>query len=193
MSRFAQVMCRSAPWRFFAGRVVLPWALQGTQLRGDVLEIGCGSGAMAAEMLRRFPDVRLTATDYDESMVTVARRRLAPFGPRAHVRRADATDLPFPDASFDTALSFIMLHHVVHWEAALGELVRVLRPGGGLVGYDLMGDRGGHLVHGREHDVRLMRRSELEQRLHALDVEGRVRPAFGGLASRFAARVPSSR
>jgi len=189
MSRFAQVMCRSAPWRLFAGRVVLPWALQGRELHGDVLEIGCGSGAMAAEILRRHPDVRLTATDFDESMVEVARRRLAPFGPRAEVRRADATALPFPDAAFDAAVSFIMLHHVVGWEQALGELVRVLRPGGLLLGYDLLADRGGHLLHGREHEVRLMRRAELEQRLGELAAdEAQIRPSFGGTVARFAAR-----
>lgn len=193
MSRFAQAMCRSAPWRLFAGRVVLPWALQGNALRGDVLEIGCGSGAMAAEVLRRFPDVRLTATDYDQSMVGVARRRLAPFGPRADVRQADATALAFPDASFDSALSFIMLHHVVEWEKALAELVRVLRPGGALIGYDLMGDRGGQRLHGREHDVRLMRRAELETRLAELATKDVVvRPAFGGTAARFTVRRASA-
>lgn len=193
MSRFARVMCRSAPWRTFAGRVVLPWALQGNDLRGDVLEIGCGSGAMAAEILRRHPDVRLTATDYDESMVAAARRRLAPYGDRAEVRQADATSLPFPDGSFDVALSFLMLHHVVEWEKALGELVRLLRPGGALVGYDLMGDRGGRRTHGREHEVRLMRRRELAAHLGALPVgTPRVRPAFGGVVARFAATRPST-
>ena len=192
MSRFAQVMCRSAPWRFFAGRVVLPWAMQGTELHGDVLEIGCGSGAMAAEILRRFPEVRLTATDYDESMVEVAQRRLAPFGTRAEVRQADATALPFPDDSFDAALSFIMLHHVVDWEHALGELLRVLRPGGRVIGYDLMGDRGGQILHGREHDVRLMRRAELQRRLDELSGDGVIRPAFGGTVARFSMRRPAS-
>jgi ubiquinone/menaquinone biosynthesis C-methylase UbiE len=188
MSKFAQVMCRSAPWRLFAGRIVLPWALQGRELQGDVLEIGCGSGAMAAEILRRFPGVRLTATDYDESMVEVAGRRLASFGPRVEVRRADATALPFPDASFDGALSFVMLHHVVDWEQAVSELVRVLRPGGRLIGYDLMGDRGGHL-HGRAHDVRLMRHADLERRLAELPTEGAdVRPTLGGTIARFSAQ-----
>src|SRR5438045_5195328 len=95
MSHRAQFWCRSAPWRVFAGRVVLPWALQGQDLRGDVLEIGCGSGAMAAEMLRRYPTIRLTATDYDDAMLDGARRRLAAFGERVEVRRADATALPF--------------------------------------------------------------------------------------------------
>ena len=193
MSRFAQMMCRSAPWRLFAGRVVLPWALQGKELRGDVLEIGCGSGAMAAEILRQFPDVRLTATDYDHSMVEVARARLAPFGPRANVRQADATSLPFDDASFDAALSFIMLHHVVDWERALGELVRVVRPDGLLLGYDLMGDRGGQLLHGREHDVRLMRRAELLRRLDELPAGSvTVRPSFGGTVARFTAERRAS-
>src|SRR5437879_6328189 len=128
MSRSQQLVCRSAPWRFFAGRVVLPWALQGAELRGEVREIGCGSGAMAVEVLRRYPAVRVVATDYDERMVNVARERLAPFADRADVRRADATNLPFAGGAFDAALSFIMLHHVINWEQALGELVRVLRP-----------------------------------------------------------------
>jgi ubiquinone/menaquinone biosynthesis C-methylase UbiE len=187
MTRFAQVMCRSAPWRVFAGRVVLPWALQGNELRGDVLEIGCGSGAMAAEVLRRFPDVRLTATDYDQSMVDAAQRRLASFNSRVEVRQADATSLPFSDASFDSALSFIMLHHVVDWEQALAELVRVLRPGGVLVGYDLLGDRAGHRGHGRDDDVRMMRRSELHQKLDELTGGAVIRPGLGGIVARFSA------
>jgi len=186
MSRPAQLVCRSAPWRFFAGRVVLPWALQGAELRGDVLEIGCGSGAMAVEILRRCPPVRVMATDYDESMVSVARERLAPFGDRAEVRRADATDLPFANGTFDAALSFIMLHHVINWEQALGELVRVLRPGGRLIGYDLLGDRGGRFMHGNETDTRLMRQGELRQVLRDLPIEEpTVKPAFGGLVARF--------
>jgi ubiquinone/menaquinone biosynthesis C-methylase UbiE len=182
-------MCRSAPWRFFAGRVVLSWALQGVELRGDVLEIGCGSGAMAAEVLRRFPNVRLTATDYDESMVGAARRRLSEFGARVEVRQADATALPFSDASFDAVLSFIMLHHVLQWEQALAETVRVLRAGGKLVGYDLLGDGAGRVLHGREHDTRLMRGAELRQVLDGLALDrAHAKPSFGGLVARFSAR-----
>jgi ubiquinone/menaquinone biosynthesis C-methylase UbiE len=131
----------------------------------------------------------VTATDYDQSMVDVARRRLAPFGARAEIRQADATALPFPDASFDVALSFIMLHHVVAWEQAVAELVRVLRPGGRLLGYDLLGDRRGGRRHGHEHDVRLMRTAELRQRLGELSVtEPAVKPGLGGLVARFVAR-----
>ena len=189
MSRVAQLMCRSAPWRLFAGRVALPWALQGHELVGDVLEIGCGSGAMAAETLRKYPAVRLTATDFDDSMVDTARRRLVEFGSRAEVRQADATALPFPDCSFDAVLSFIMLHHVLHWEQAFTEMARVLRPDGRLIGYDLLGDGAGRILNGRERNTRLMLRNELRQVLDELvGVRGATRLAFGGLAARFTAQ-----
>ena len=143
---------------------------------------------MAAELLRRYPGVRVTATDYDDAMVAAARRRLAPFGARAEVQQADAAALPFPDASFDAALSFIMLHHVMAWEEAVTELIRVLRPGGRLLGYDLLGDRRGHR-HQLGHDHRLMRSAELRQKLDALPVEAPViTPGLGGRVARFAAR-----
>ena len=193
MSRVAQVMCRSAPWRLFAGRVVLPWALQGGELVGDVLEIGCGSGAMAAEVLRTYADVRLTATDFDESMVHAARTRLTEFGSRVDVRQADATALPFADGSFDAVLSFIMLHHVLQWEHAFAEMARVLRPDGRFIGYDLLGDGVGRILSGREHNTRLMRQGELRQVLAELDgVNGTTKPAFGGLVARFTAQKVAS-
>lgn len=76
MSAIEGAFCRSGPWRSFARRSVLPWALDGHRLAGDVLEIGGGSGAMAAGVARDYPDVRLTVTDVDEAMVASARERL---------------------------------------------------------------------------------------------------------------------
>ena len=71
MSRAESAFCRSAPWRTVARRVVLPWALHGFRPHGDVLEIGAGSGAMAADLLATCPDARVTATDVDGEMVSV--------------------------------------------------------------------------------------------------------------------------
>jgi SAM-dependent methyltransferase len=93
----------------------------------------------------------MTVTDCDEAMVNVARARLATFADRVTVRQADATEQPFPDGRVDAVLSFMMLHHVINWEAALGEAVRVLRPGGVLIGYDLAATRIAHWMHQAEH------------------------------------------
>ncbi len=124
-----------------------PWALDGINLEGYVLELGSGSGTVAEQLLARFPTIHLTATDVDPSMLDTARRRLASFGDRVEVQQADATQLPFPDGSFDAVVSFIMLHHTLQWEEALSEAVRVLRPGGHLTGYDLVESRPARVLH----------------------------------------------
>ena len=186
MTSFEQGFCRSAPWRWVARHIVLPWALQGEQLSGEVLEIGSGSGAMAAELLRRFPDVRLTATDYDASMVDVARDRLGEFGDRVDAKQADATRLPFPDESFDAVVSFIMLHHVIEWEKAFAEAVRVLRPGGRLLGFDLLDSRSTNWFHRAERSPhRMMRWDELRRQTQELPLLGVLNSGVGGFTARF--------
>lgn len=146
MSAIEGAFCRSDPWGSFARRVVLPWALDGHQLIGDVLEIGSGNGAMIEGSARLFPSARLTGTDVDDSMVAAARARLA-HHENARVERADVTALPFEDVSFDAGTSYLMLHHVVAWQEALGEVWRVLKPGGTFIGYDLTDTRIARLVH----------------------------------------------
>jgi len=136
MSVVESTFCRSAPWRGFARRAVLPWALRGRDLTGEVLEIGAGSGSMAAGAAAAFPGARFTVTDIDEVMVRATAARLERLA-NVTVTRADVTELPFPAESFDVVTSYLMLHHVVSWEPALEEAWRVLRPGGRLLGYDL--------------------------------------------------------
>jgi len=192
MSPFESGFCRGAGWRTFAGRAVLPWALQGEPLDDDVLEIGGGSGAMAARLLATHPTLRITVTDYDQAMVAAARTHLAPFAYRADVQQADATRLPFPNDRFGAVLSFIMLHHVIDWEAALGEAVRVLRPGGVLIGYDMVASRLARRLHqaeGARH--RLATLGQLRDRLDDLPTEMvTVRAGLAGLVVRFCARKP---
>ncbi|MBV8160785.1 MAG: class I SAM-dependent methyltransferase [Acidimicrobiia bacterium] len=199
MSPFEAAVCRSAPWRLVARRVVLPWALQGVRPTGHVLEIGAGSGAMAAELLATFEDITMCATDFDEAMVSSAAPRLVPFGTRAECRQADATALPFADASFQTVLSWIMLHHTVGWEDALGEAVRVLRPGGRLVAYDLLASRTFGLLHRRSAESgshpshRPLHLDELRRVLFALPLgDVAVRKSRGGLVVRFTATATAT-
>jgi ubiquinone/menaquinone biosynthesis C-methylase UbiE len=195
MSNFEQVVCRSGPWRAFARRIVLPWVLQGMRLHGDVLEIGSGSGAMAAGLLSTAPDVRLTVTDYDDAMVGAAARLLARRHERATVQQADATALPFASDSFDAVLSVLMLHHVVDWERALAEAVRVLRPGGVVVGADLLSSLPARLLHRLEGtSYRMVTRRELRATLENLPFdEVTVTPGLTRLAVRFTARKANPR
>lgn len=189
MSRSEGAFCRSAPWRFAARKLILPWTLMGSELSGEVLELGSGSGAMAAEILDRFPAVTLTATDLDPEMLEQARAALAPYGSRASVREADATALPFGDGTFDAVVSYVMLHHVGAWETALAEAIRVLKPGGLLLVADLLDNRvvrAGERAAGSE--VRLIRRSELPGVLAGLPLtEVEIRPVRNALV-RFRAR-----
>jgi ubiquinone/menaquinone biosynthesis C-methylase UbiE len=190
MSRFEAAWCRSAPWRFFARRVVLPWALQGIRPIGDVLEIGAGSGAMAAELLATNPGITMTVTDFDSDMVAAAEQRLAEFGDRAVARRADTTALPFDDNSFDVVLSWIMLHHTLEWEKALAEATRVVRPGGHVIGYDLLSTAVGRAVHRAEGArFRMMKFTELRETVRELPVaQAILTPGGVGYVARFTLR-----
>jgi ubiquinone/menaquinone biosynthesis C-methylase UbiE len=155
-----------------------------------VLEIGAGSGAMAAEVLAMHPDVSMTVTDFDDEMVRAASGRLSGFGDRATCRQADATALPFADHTFDMVLSWVMLHHTVAWEKAASEAMRVLRSGGTLVGYDLLSTAPLRALHrDKQEHLRLIRLSELRTALAQLPVDQVVlTPSLAGSTVRFAVR-----
>ena len=109
------------------GRYVDFDALEGK----DVLEVGCGSG-IAAQMLAE-AGANLTAVDLTPWAVATTRSRLVAFGLEGTVLEADGEALPFADAAFDLVFSWGVIHHSSNMERALGELVRVCRPGGKLV------------------------------------------------------------
>ena len=101
-------------------------------LRGkDVLDVGIGSG-IATQMLAE-AGANVTGVDLTQWAVETTRQRLDAFGLEADVRQADAEQLPFADASFDLVFSWGVIHHSSDMDRALGELVRVTRPGGRIV------------------------------------------------------------
>jgi ubiquinone/menaquinone biosynthesis C-methylase UbiE len=98
---------------------------------GRVLEVGGGTGA---NLPFYGPDVEsLTITEPEPSMLRRLERRVREQSPDTKVVRAPAEDLPFEDNTFDVAVSTLVLCGVDDQARALGELRRVLRPGGRLI------------------------------------------------------------
>ena len=103
----------------------------------QALDLCCGTGDLALALARRGAEV--VGLDFSQPMLEVAqRRKLTP--PRAlrnlHFIRADAQRLPFPDNSFDIVTVGYGLRNLACWEAGLGEMQRVARPGGRLLALD---------------------------------------------------------
>ena len=114
-----------------------PWLASLTEwpAGGDVLEVGCGSGALWVNIAALLPHLRLTLTDLSDGMVEAATRAVEPLDSIDLVgaRTSDAQDLPFSDAAFDVVVANHMLYHVPEPTRAVAEFSRVLRPDGALL------------------------------------------------------------
>lgn len=100
----------------------------------DVLDIGCGTGALTRQIYDALPadaPRRVCGVDAAEAMIAVANKK-AGARPGLAFAAALAEDLPYPDASFDRVLSTFFFHHLNYAlkVKALAEIARVLRPGG---------------------------------------------------------------
>jgi SAM-dependent methyltransferase len=91
-----------------------------------VLDVGCGPGALTAELVRRVGPAAVSAVDPSEPFVAAARER----HPSVSVERASAEQLPFPDDAFDAALAQLVVHFMSDPGAGVAEMRRVTRPGG---------------------------------------------------------------
>lgn len=94
----------------------------------DILDIGCGAGAQGG--LWSEAGHRYVGIDINEPLITLARNRAAEHGLNLRYEVGSATELPFPDASFDVCVMPELLEHVPPWEDCLREAIRCLRPGG---------------------------------------------------------------
>jgi len=124
-----------------------------SEARGRVLEIGAGTG----RNLEHYPASvqELVLTEPERPMAKKLEQKLAALGRSAQIVMAPAETLPFPDDSFDTVVSTLVLCTVNDPERALAEIDRVLRPGGALL----------FLEHIRSDDPRLAR---WQDRLHGV-------------------------
>ncbi len=107
----------------------IPIAADFASARGrKVLEIGCGLGTDGARFAEAGADY--TGVDLTEAAVELARKRFELFDLPGRFQTADAENLDFSDESFDLVYSHGVLHHTPETKKAIGEIHRVLRPGG---------------------------------------------------------------
>lgn len=107
---------------------------------GDaVLDVGCGTGTLAAAVARAAPGATVSGIDADPEILRKARARADAAGLAIEFAHGRGDSLPHDDASFDVVLSTLFFHHLPDEgkRAAANEIVRVLRPGGRAVVGDL--------------------------------------------------------
>jgi ubiquinone/menaquinone biosynthesis C-methylase UbiE len=91
-----------------------------------VLDVGCGPGALTAELVRRLGEDAVSAVDPSESFVAAARDRF----PGVDVQHASAEHLPFDDSTFDATLAQLVVHFMADPVGGLAEMKRVTAAGG---------------------------------------------------------------
>jgi ubiquinone/menaquinone biosynthesis C-methylase UbiE len=136
MNLFEHSFCSSSLWRYISRRRVLPWIVSGARLGDQLLEIGAGYGAATPFLLERVP--RVTSLEYDANSLAKLRKFTA--GLSATAVQGDASNLPFADQSFTSAVAILVLHHLKSpdlQDRAFAEAFRVLRPGGVFLGAEI--------------------------------------------------------
>jgi SAM-dependent methyltransferase len=91
-----------------------------------VIDVGCGPGALTAELVNRVGPANVTAVDPSEPFVAAARAR----HPGVEVHQSSAESLPFADDAFDAACAQLVVHFMSDPVAGLAEMARVTRPDG---------------------------------------------------------------
>jgi demethylmenaquinone methyltransferase/2-methoxy-6-polyprenyl-1,4-benzoquinol methylase len=115
-------------WKRFAVQ------LSGVRPGDRVLDVAGGTGDIAELMASRVgPDGEVWLTDINAAMLGRGRDRLLNAGRLVPAVQCDAERLPLPDRHFDCAIVGFGLRNMTHKEAALAEMLRVLRPGGRLM------------------------------------------------------------
>ncbi len=115
----------------FMGQYSEPLAMRFADLAGvqpgqRLLDVGCGPGALTAELVRRAGAAAVSAVEPSAPFAAAVRERL----PGVDVRRSAAEQLPFPDGAFDAALAQLVVHFMTDPVQGLREMGRVTRPGG---------------------------------------------------------------
>ena len=117
-------------WRRVALRM-----LRERGIPGRVLDVATGTADLALALAADLPEAEVIGVDLSEGMLGVGRQKVERNGLRARVRleQADAENLPFEDGAFDAVTVAFGVRNFENLDKGLGELQRVLRPGGHLM------------------------------------------------------------
>jgi ubiquinone/menaquinone biosynthesis C-methylase UbiE len=130
---WAERLMVNNPVRVMIQRRIIRWIKTVTRIPplATILEIGCGRGAGARLLQAEFQPARLHAFDLDYRMIRAAVAYLTPRDTdRISLYVGDAVRLPYRDGVLDAVFGFGVLHHLPDWRRGLGEIARVLKPGG---------------------------------------------------------------
>jgi len=122
-----------------------------------VLDLGCGTGTLTLLIKKRHPEAEVIGLDGDPRVLSIARAKVARAGLEIALDEGMAFEMPYPDCSFDRALSSLMFHHLTreNKHRAMREVLRVLRPSGEALLADL----------GQPHNVLMVPISLLTRRM----------------------------
>ena len=120
-------------------KLLAPLFIEFVGIRGEVLDVGCGTGSLTFAAAETKKVSRIVGLDASTGFIEYARSRV--MDDRVSFEIGDAQNLPFPDGSFDSCLSSLIISFIPDARKAVGEMCRVTRTGG-VVG-TCMWDNGG--------------------------------------------------
>ena len=98
----------------------------------EIVELGCGGGRNAGELLKKYPSAKVTAIDYSEVSVGIATEYNAEAikSGRCMVRQGDVSALTLPEGKYDLATAFETIYFWPGLEKCFAQVAKVLKPGG---------------------------------------------------------------
>ena len=145
MGLFKKFICQTRKPEGFLGRMMVNGMNDGHAKMADwglshlagivpkrIVELGCGGGRNAGELLKRYPNAHVTAVDYSEVSVKKAieyNKNMIEVG-RCRVQQGDVSELNLPEDSFDLATAFETIYFWPGLEKCFSQVAKVLKPGG---------------------------------------------------------------